>query len=96
MRLTINGEQKDIEPALNPLNLAILIEQLGHHPRLIVVEFNGTILNPQNWKQQKVQDGDSLEIVTIVGGGSYSQVNRQSINWPNCFISGKFHPSSAG
>ena len=70
MRLTINGEQKDIEPTENPLNLAILIEQLGHHPRLIVVEFNGTILSPQNWRQQNVQDGDSLEIVTIVGGGS--------------------------
>ena len=70
MRLTINGEVKAFEPAKRPLTLATLIEQLGHHPRLIVVEFNGAILSPQNWEQQKIHDGDSLEIVTIVGGGS--------------------------
>ena len=70
MRLTINGEKKKIEEAKKPLSLAALIDQLGHHPRLIVIEFNGTILTPDRWEQQIVQDGDSLEIVTIVGGGS--------------------------
>ena len=70
MKITINGEIKAIEPSQKTLTLAKLIEQLGHHPRLIVVEFNGTILSPQIWGEQKIQDGDSLEIVTIVGGGS--------------------------
>ncbi|WP_320667152.1 sulfur carrier protein ThiS [Prochlorococcus sp. MIT 1307] len=70
MRLTINGEEKAIEPSKNPLTLSKLIEQLGHHPRLIVVEFNGAILPPDKWEQQNVEDGDTLEIVTIVGGGS--------------------------
>jgi len=46
------------------------VEQLGHHPKLVVVEFNGLILTPDRWAEQAVQDGDSLEIVTIVGGGS--------------------------
>ncbi len=70
MKLKINGEVKVIEPAQIPLNLAKLIEALGHNPRLIVVEFNGIILTPQSWEEQKVLEGDSLEIVTIVGGGS--------------------------
>ena len=70
MKITINGEIRVIEPSQKPLSLAILIEQLGYHPRLIDIEFNGTILPPQIWGDQKVQDGDSLEIVTIVGGGS--------------------------
>ena len=70
MRLTINGEVITIAPTKSIPNLARLIEELGHNQRLIVVEFNGTILNPQSWEEQKVQDGDSLEIVTIVGGGS--------------------------
>ena len=70
MKLTINGKIKTITPTKKPLNLTNLIEVLGHNPRLIVVEFNGTILNPQRWQGQEVQDGDSLEIVTIVGGGS--------------------------
>ena len=47
-----------------------VIEALGHHPKLVVVEFNGLILTPDRWAEQAVKDGDSLEIVTIVGGGS--------------------------
>ena len=70
MKLIINGESQTIKTSQSWLSLASLIEQLGHHPLLIVVELNGTILAPGNWEQQKIQDGDSLEIVTIVGGGS--------------------------
>ena len=70
MKLTINGEVKIIESEDREPTLASLIKQLGHHPRLVVVEFNGTILTPQHWEKQKIKDGDSLEIVTIVGGGS--------------------------
>ena len=70
MNLTINGELKSIEAKPGSVSLSNLIKQLGHHPLLIVVELNGTILPPGDWDQQQIQDGDSLEIVTIVGGGS--------------------------
>ena len=70
MKITINGEVKKVDSTLRDLSLAQLIEQLGHHPRLVVVEFNGTILTPENWEKQLIHDGDILEIVTIVGGGS--------------------------
>ena len=69
MNLTINGEKKSVQKLQNP-TLAYLIKLLGHNPKLVVVEFNGTILPPQSWDKQEVKDGDSLEIVTIVGGGS--------------------------
>ncbi len=70
MNLTINGELKSIEAKQGTLSLSNLIKRLEHHPLLIVVELNGTILPPGNWDQQQIHDGDSLEIVTIVGGGS--------------------------
>ena len=70
MKITINGKIHNLESAKHFLSLTNLIEQLGHHPNLIVIEFNGEILPPKNWAQQQVKDGDSLEIVTIVGGGS--------------------------
>ena len=70
MRITINGEIKTFEPKEISATLENLITHLDYDPRLIVVEFNGTILTPEHWKQQKVQDGDSIEIVTIVGGGN--------------------------
>jgi sulfur carrier protein len=68
LQLQVNGEPRQLSPA--PATLAALIEQLGHHPRLVVVEFNGLILTPDRWGAQAVRDGDSIEIVTIVGGGS--------------------------
>ena len=68
MQLKVNGEQRNLDAGLTRLNQ--VIEALGHHPKLVVVEFNGLILTPDLCAQQAVKDGDSLEIVTIVGGGS--------------------------
>jgi|TARA_Y100001933_G_scaffold169362_1_gene167540 sulfur carrier protein len=68
MQLTVNGEQRTLEADLTRLDQ--VVEALGHHPKLVVVEFNGLILTPDLWAGQEVKDGDSLEIVTIVGGGS--------------------------
>ena len=69
MKIKINGEERIIKSKSSTINLAMVIEELGHHPQLIVVEFNGEILNPNKWNSQKVLHGDNLEIVTIVGGG---------------------------
>ena len=70
MKLKVNGKIKELDLDTNERDLESVIKQLGHHPRLVVVEFNGTILPPKDWTQQRVKDGDNLEIVTIVGGGS--------------------------
>ncbi|MAR51786.1 MAG: thiamine biosynthesis protein ThiS [Propionibacteriaceae bacterium] len=68
MQLTVNGELRSLDPSATTLDL--VIQQLGHHPRLVVVEYNGLILTPERWESQQVHDGDNLEVVTIVGGGS--------------------------
>ena len=70
MKLKINGEVKVLSSKPKPKSLSELVEQLGHQPCLIVIEFNGQILPRENWDKQQVKDGDTLEIVTIVGGGS--------------------------
>ncbi|KGG16296.1 MULTISPECIES: sulfur carrier protein ThiS [unclassified Prochlorococcus] len=70
MKLTINGELITIDLETKEQNLSFLITKLGFNPKLIVVEFNGTILSPDLWSSQSIQDGDMLEIVTIVGGGA--------------------------
>lgn len=64
--LFVNGEPHTCP---RQTRLAELIEQLGLNPRLIAVEYNGEILHHQFWTETKVQAGDRLEIVTIVGGG---------------------------
>ena len=72
MNLKINGEIKTIENSEVELLLECLLEQLGYKPQLVVVELNGAIINPKDWISTKIKNGDCLEVVTIVGGGSYS------------------------
>ena len=72
MNLKINGENKTIENADAEFLLEGLLEHLGYKPQLVVVELNGVIVNPKDWISTKIKDGDCLEVVTIVGGGSYS------------------------
>ena len=72
MKLKINGEIKTIENTDSGFPLEGLIEHLGYKTQLVVVELNGAIINPKDWIRTKIKDGDCLEVVTIVGGGSYS------------------------
>ena len=72
MKIKLNGENKNIDYSNELITLESLITQLGYQPQLIVVELNGAIINPTDWINAKIKDGDYLEVVTIVGGGSYS------------------------
>jgi sulfur carrier protein len=64
--LQVNGELREC-----PVQTCLpdFLEQLGMNPRLVAVEYNGEILHRQFWADTQMQEGDRLEIVTIVGGG---------------------------
>ena len=64
--LQVNGESRQ---APTGLSLQQVLVELGYEPRLVVVEFNGTIVPRAQWPEQPVAAGDQLEVVTIVGGG---------------------------
>ena len=66
VHLQVNGEATLCPPQTN---LPALLNQLKFNPRLIAVEYNGEILHRQFGDQTQMQEGDRLEIVTIVGGG---------------------------
>ena len=72
MQLKVNGEIEAINNSNEELLLEALLEKLGYKPQLVVVELNGEIINPKAWISTKIKNGDCLEVVTIVGGGSYS------------------------
>ncbi len=65
--ILLNGERHRCPAGLD---LKRVLETLGLEPRLVVVEFNGTILPRHRWSEQAVVESDALEVVTIVGGGS--------------------------
>jgi thiamine biosynthesis protein ThiS len=73
MKLQINGEPRDFNP---PLTLAGLVDQLGMKTDRVAIELNRSIVARDLWAKTSLAEGDCLEIVQFVGGGSE---NRQLI-----------------
>ncbi len=66
MKLTINGETQ----ACSAETLSALVDQLGMKPDRVAIELNREIVPRERWPQTPLHDGDRLEIVHFVGGGS--------------------------
>lgn len=66
IQLQVNGE---VAQCAGQTLLPEYLQQIGMNPRLVAVEYNGEILHRQFWEETYLQEGDRLEIVTIVGGG---------------------------
>ena len=70
LTLMVNGETRVLDPAPEPASLAAVVALLAKNPQLVVAEHNGVIAPRSRWDSIVVKDDDTLEIVTIVGGGS--------------------------
>jgi thiamine biosynthesis protein ThiS len=67
MRLVINGENRDFGDLAT---VSDLIAQLGMKPDRVAVELNRDLVSRDHWTTTKLAEGDRLEIVHFVGGGS--------------------------
>lgn len=70
LTLMVNGETRVLDQAPDPASLAAVVALLANNPQLVVAEHNGVIAPRSRWDSIVVKDDDTLEIVTIVGGGS--------------------------
>src|SRR6187397_205520 len=66
LNLTVNGESRRTAAA----TIAALVQELGLRPDKVAVERNGTIVPRSTLGQAPLAEGDVLEIVHFVGGGS--------------------------
>ena len=66
MEIVVNGEKKTVAA---PLTLAGLLEFLGINPKAVVVERNLTIVPRADMEKELVREGDTIEIIRMVGGG---------------------------
>jgi thiamine biosynthesis protein ThiS len=66
LNITINGESKAIESGVT---VSALLESLELKPRYVAVERNRELIPRGVHAECVLQDGDNLEIVTLVGGG---------------------------
>jgi len=66
MRATVNGEPLELPDGLT---VAALLQHLGVRAERVAVERNGEVVRKVRHAEEKLQPGDTLEIVTFVGGG---------------------------
>ena len=66
MNLTINGENQ----VASAETLGALVEQLGMKSDRVAIELNREIVPREQWPHTPLREGDRLEIVHFVGGGS--------------------------
>jgi sulfur carrier protein len=67
--ITLNGEPHEL-PA--PLTVTELLSRLQIDARRVAVEVNLTVLKRATFESTMVREGDHVEIVNFVGGGSDS------------------------
>jgi thiazole synthase len=65
--ITLNGEQR---PLPDPLTVSDLLRTLGFDNGKVAVELNFDVVPKAQHENTKLNNGDSVEIVTLVGGGS--------------------------
>jgi sulfur carrier protein len=65
--LQINGRRVELD---EPTALLTYLDKLGVSARAVAVELNGVIMDRSAYEEVKLDDGDVVEIVRMVGGGA--------------------------
>jgi len=66
MNLRINGKSATLP---NPQTLEAYLASRNLDPAVVVIELNESIVPKDKWGGTLLAEGDSLEIVSFVGGG---------------------------
>ena len=65
-KITLNGKHKEFS---SQPNLNDLIGQCCQDTRHVIAELNGQIIKNPAWKNTQIKDGDTVELISMVGGG---------------------------
>ena len=61
--------ERFVNKGLVSISLSELITYFNYQSTLFVVEYNNFICNKQKWDKVVIDTNDTIEIITIVGGG---------------------------
>ena len=67
MHLRVNGKPRE---GREGLSVTGLLEDLKIHPQRVAVQLNGTILKRERFPEVVLKDGDTVEIITFMAGGT--------------------------
>jgi thiazole synthase len=68
LRLMVNGESRTAAPGTT---VAGLLASMGVDPARVAVERNQDVVPRRTWGEAPLADGDNIEVVAFVGGGSH-------------------------
>src|SRR4051812_25002855 len=80
LMLSVNGAPHAV-PA-EAMTVAELLAQLGVDAKRVAVEVNRELVPRSRHAQTRLAAGDEVEVVTLVGGGSPSQVEQAAFDEP--------------
>ena len=66
MLIIVNGKERTLTESVS---VSEFVAGQGLKPETVVIELNGEILDRLAWADQKLKPGDSVEIVSFMGGG---------------------------
>ena len=70
MRLTVNGQVREIEAADLAAVFARTAEETGStDPQGVAIAVNGRVVRRRDWNSTPIADGDRIEIVRAMQGG---------------------------
>ncbi len=67
MKITLNGQVKEFP---STPNLENIIGQFCKNKNPVIAELNGEIIKNPQWEKTIIKEGDTIELVSFVGGGS--------------------------
>lgn len=67
MHIVVNGEQQEVEESLT---VADLLQKLNLRTEQVAVEINLKILDRNDFSTWTLHNGDKVEILSFIGGGS--------------------------
>ena len=70
LTLVLNGQRRTFANLAQPSSLDHLIDELALKGDRVAVEHNGEIVPRVAWPHTSLMEGDRLEVVHFVGGGT--------------------------
>jgi thiamine biosynthesis protein ThiS len=67
LTIRLNGEPFEIA---GPVTISALLAELNIDPRIVAVEHNVVVVKKQLYETTMIGEGDEIEIVRFVGGGT--------------------------
>lgn len=65
MKVTVNGQEESLEPC----TIETFVAAKGLVSDSLVVELNREIIKQPQWSGVQLKEGDTLELLSFVGGG---------------------------